>query len=163
MRAADIPMPRWVPSLQWLMRELQRQWRLAVTAVAAPQPPVNPVWVDLRPPAGHSGAAQSGTALADRLDLRDVIAPQALRAASLTLTFDCELRLSASRSWQLRLAGSRRRAWQRWRAPTYRVELVVAGGDQGSVEVRFDGELLRRDTWPTAKSIVSAKATDTRR
>jgi hypothetical protein len=77
------------------------------------------------------------------IDLADLCNRRWMRPASLSLSFDCQLRHRRDGTWQLLIVDADRRFW-RFNRPRHRVEIVVNGQDDAGGEVRFDGHLLRR-------------------
>lgn len=92
-----------------------------------------------RPP--HDAPSGSPAILA--LDWVELCTRRWMRPASLSVSFDCELRQRRDRSWELFIVDRDRRSW--WGArPRHRVDIEIHGQRDGGGVVRFDGHVWRR-------------------
>jgi hypothetical protein len=78
------------------------------------------------------------------LDWSDLCPRRWMRPASLSISFDCELRQQWDQSWQLIIVGGDRKSWWWGARPRHRVEIEINGQRDGGVVVRFDGHLWRK-------------------
>lgn len=88
------------------------------------------------------GAPSSSPATLE-VDWVDLCSRRWMRPASLSVSFDCELRQRRDRSWRLFIVHADRKS--RWAArPRHRVEIEINGQRDGGGVVRFDGHLWRK-------------------
>jgi hypothetical protein len=92
-----------------------------------------------RPPRHASGVSPATL----EIDLADLFRHRRMRPASLSLSFDCELRQRRDSSWHLFIIHPERKSWWITR-PRHHVEIMIDGKDDGGGEVRFDGHLWRQ-------------------
>ena len=77
------------------------------------------------------------------IDLTDLCNRRWMRPASLSLSFDCQLRQRRDGTWQVLIVNAGGRFWP-FNRPRHRVDIVVSGQKDAGGEVRFDGHLWRR-------------------
>jgi hypothetical protein len=139
-------------SFDSLLRAVRLSWLRACEAAAVQYQAALAGWMTVsrdgtavprravfRPP--PRAAAVSPATL--EIDWVDLCGRRWMRPASLSLSFDCELRQRWDGSWQLLIVHPDRKPGKGDR-PRHRVEIVVDGRGDGGGEVRFDGHPWRR-------------------
>lgn len=123
-----------------LLQSLCAAWLelCAASAARAQTAPAAVSRVVFRPPAGVVLPADATLELA----LADLGRHQWMRPARMALSFDCELRQRADRSWRLRIVAPGRWRWPAAR-PRHRVDIVYDGATGGVAQLHFDGEFWR--------------------
>jgi len=76
------------------------------------------------------------------MDWAELFPRRWMRPASLSVSFDCELRQRQDLSWELFIVHQDRKTWWPSR-PQHHVEIEIHGQRDGGGVVRFDGHLWR--------------------
>lgn len=139
-------------SFESLLQALRLAWLRACAAAAQEYQAAQAGWMTVandgtvvprrvvfRPP--QRGLSASPATL--EIDWVDLCPRRWMRPASLSVSFDCELRQQRDQSWQLFIVHADRKPW--WGArPRHRVEIEINGQRDGGGVVRFDGHLWRK-------------------